>query len=112
MEAGDPRKEYWTMSDIIAWTGLAERSVWQYRVNSLRDDRKPGATVLPDPDDQFGRTPVWHPATILHWIDTEHAPASRRPWFHCPDCGHYWPPDRKHSHVRARSSEAAAALTG
>lgn len=63
----DPGKQWWTMADIADHWRLPVGTVWDYRYQT-RHPRKPGAAAkLPPEDDVIGRTPVWHPQTILNF---------------------------------------------
>lgn len=52
----DPKAEYWTVADIAEHWGVKVTTVRAYR------SRKRGE--LPEPDQVYGRTPLWKPATI------------------------------------------------
>jgi hypothetical protein len=53
----DPNADYWTITDVADHWGVSPQTVRTYR------SRKRGE--LPEPDQVFGRSPVWKPATIL-----------------------------------------------
>jgi hypothetical protein len=53
----DPNADYWTITDVAEHWGISPQTVRTYR------SRKRGE--LPEPDQVFGRSPVWKPATII-----------------------------------------------
>jgi hypothetical protein len=53
----DPNADYWTITDVAEHWGVSPQTVRTYR------SRKRGE--LPEPDQVFGRSPVWKPATII-----------------------------------------------
>lgn len=55
----DPNADYWTVADIADHWGVTLQTVRTYR------SRKRGE--LPEPDNVFGRSPVWKPATIINF---------------------------------------------
>ncbi|MGW4042969.1 helix-turn-helix transcriptional regulator [Streptomyces sp. NPDC004721] len=55
----DPNADYWTVQDIAEYWNVAPQTVRTYR------SRKRGE--LPEPDNVFGRSPVWKPATIINF---------------------------------------------
>jgi hypothetical protein len=55
----DPTADYWTVADIAEHWGVTAQTIRTYR------SRKRGE--LPEPDNVFGRSPVWKPATILNF---------------------------------------------
>lgn len=55
----DPNADYWTVKDIAEHWGVTPQTVRTYR------SRKRGE--LPEPDNVFGRSPVWKPATIINF---------------------------------------------
>jgi hypothetical protein len=60
----DPLAEWWTIADIARYWRVKPGTIWDYRYQTRH--AKPGqAPKLPTEDDQFGRTPVWHPKTII-----------------------------------------------
>jgi hypothetical protein len=56
-DMADPDADYWTVADIADHWGVTAQTVRTYR------SRKRGE--LPEPDNIFGRSPVWRPATII-----------------------------------------------
>jgi hypothetical protein len=55
----DPNADYWTVADIAEHWGVTPQTIRTYR------SRKRGE--LPEPDNVFGRSPVWKPSTILNF---------------------------------------------
>ena len=53
----DPNAEYWTVAEIAEHWGVKVPTIRAYR------SRKRGE--LPEPDQIYGRTPLWKPATII-----------------------------------------------
>lgn len=53
----DPEADFWTIEDVALHWGVKPETVRSYR------SRKKGE--LPEADRMVGRTPVWHPATIV-----------------------------------------------
>ncbi|MFJ9420710.1 helix-turn-helix transcriptional regulator [Streptomyces sp. NPDC101249] len=53
----DPDAEYWTVDDI------AEH--WSVKVGTVRSYRSRKKGELPEPDQVYGRTPLWKPSTII-----------------------------------------------
>jgi hypothetical protein len=64
-QPADPAADWWTMDDIAAHLGVKAASVRRYRA---RPADKGG---LPPEDRMIGRTPVWKPATVITWNETE-----------------------------------------
>ena len=58
-EMADPNADYWTVADIADHWGVTPQTVRTYRSR--------GRGELPEPDNVFGRSPVWKPATILNF---------------------------------------------
>lgn len=46
-----------TVSDIAKLTGLRRSTITSYKARGL----------MPQPDKQYGRTPLWSEQTIHHW---------------------------------------------
>jgi Helix-turn-helix domain len=61
----DPNAEWWTTSDVAAYLGVKIGTVSSWR----------GREQMPAPDNKYGRTWVWRPATIIAW--TGGRPGSR-----------------------------------
>lgn len=59
----DPDADEWTTLDIAAYLGVALATVHTYRYRTQQGI--PG--WLPQEDHMRGRTPTWHPATIMRW---------------------------------------------
>ena len=59
-DVADPNADYWTVADIAEYWHVAPQTVRTYR------SRKRGE--LPEPDNVFGRSPVWKPATIINFV--------------------------------------------
>ena len=57
--AADSNADYWTVADIAEHWGVTPQTIRTYR------SRKRGE--LPEPDNVFGRSPVWKPATIINF---------------------------------------------
>jgi hypothetical protein len=53
----DPHAAWWTTSDVAEFLGVQVGTVSSYR----------GRGQMPPPDDTFGRTRLWRPATIIEW---------------------------------------------
>ena len=60
-----------TLADIAEEIGVTVDSIRVYHQRATKNRRagteRPGD--LPEPDDVFGRSPVWHRSTIRRWID-------------------------------------------
>jgi hypothetical protein len=64
-QLADSLAEWWTMADIAAYWHVEPGTVWDYRYQTLHPRRPGQAAKLPPEDDTIGRTPVWHPRTII-----------------------------------------------
>jgi len=60
----DTSAEWWTTSDVAAYLGVRLGTVTSYRRRGH----------LPDPDRQFGRTPLWRPGRIIAWHESRPRP--------------------------------------
>lgn len=58
----DPEAEWWTADDVAAYLGVARSTVHAYKVRAQ----------MPGPDQQYGKTPLWRPASITAWHATRH----------------------------------------
>lgn len=47
----------WTLTDVARECSLSMSTVSAYRARGL----------MPEPDTQYGRTPLWRPETIMAW---------------------------------------------
>jgi len=57
--------------DIAAWLQILPASLHRRRQRTYQD----GRPMFPEPDDTFGRTPVWKPRTVVG----HYAESGRRP---------------------------------
>lgn len=48
---------YWTVSEVADALGLSPSTLTAYRARGK----------MPQPDKQYGRTPLWRPETITKW---------------------------------------------
>ena len=53
----DPDAEWWTTTDVAAYVGVRVATISTYRNRG----QMPAAEMV------LGRTPAWHPATIIGW---------------------------------------------
>jgi hypothetical protein len=58
-DMADPHADYWTVADIAEHWGVTAQTIRTYRSR--------GRGELPEPDNVFGRSPVWKPATIINF---------------------------------------------
>ena len=61
----DISAEWWFTSDIAAYLGIKQASVW--RMLYPRPARGQMRPALPEPDLRFGHTLAWRPQTIVNW---------------------------------------------
>lgn len=61
--APDTGAQWWTADEVAAYLGVRRSTVHSYKVRGQ----------MPAPEQQYGKTPLWRPATITAWH------ATRRP---------------------------------
>lgn len=53
----DLNAEWWTVHEVAAYLGVARNTVHAYRARNQ----------MPAPEQQYGKTWLWRPATITAW---------------------------------------------
>ena len=61
-------------ADIAAWAGLTARSLATMRTRTRTD----GSRQFPEPDQTFGRSPVWKPRTVAEFYARSPGPGRPR----------------------------------
>lgn len=64
----DLTAEWWTVHEVAAYLGVARNTVHAYRSRSQ----------MPEPDQRYGKTDMWRPATITAWHATRSAQSRQR----------------------------------
>jgi hypothetical protein len=60
----DPEAEWWTTTEVAAYLRVQVATVSTYRMRGQ----------MPSPDKTYGRTHLWHPATVMDWHEKRPRP--------------------------------------